>query len=223
MPQTFRQSCQNFLEILLRPLTLSILSVALIFFAMISMFLTYAPIVQVETVYEYHHILQTYFHVTDLRSLFIPDFHVDLSTTKYPEFGMNIPNLYLDEPIIINVDPNDKTQYLAALKKGIAHAAGTQLPGNPGLGYYFAHSSSPDLVAQYNAVFYLLGKLKPGDEVDIWFKHQKYTYRVTKLKETAANDVSFLQDRYDQETIVMQTCWPAGTTARRLLVFAVRE
>lgn len=213
----------SFLKFLTRPIVLTITSTVLILFFVLSMFLTFAPIVKIEAIYQYHHILQEYFGVTDLRGLFIPNFHFDILESTHRDFGMSVSSLYLDEPIIMNVDPNDKTQYVAALKKGIAHAAGTQLPGNPGLGYYFAHSSHPDVVEQYNAVFYLLGKLKPDDEVDIWFKEQKYSYVVTQLKETAPNDVSFLQQHYDKETIVLQTCWPPGTTARRLLVFAVRK
>jgi sortase (surface protein transpeptidase) len=40
---------------------------------------------------------------------------------------------------------------------------------------------------------------------------------------TNPDDVSFLNQPYDQETIVMQTCWPPGTTSQRLLVFAERK
>ncbi len=206
------------------PLIITGISSILIIIFLISMVLTYGPIVGVEATYQYHKTLHEVFHVNDLRSLILPQFHFDFETqTHYANFGMTIPSLYLDEPVIPNVDPTDKNAYLPALKRGIAHAAGTQVPGAGGLGYYFAHSSLPDLRDQYNAVFYLLGKLQPDDEVDIWYEGQKYAYSVTEKKETAASDVSFLQQKYPQETIVLQTCWPPGTTQRRLLVFAKRK
>jgi LPXTG-site transpeptidase (sortase) family protein len=208
---------------LLQPKALSIISGLCIGFFIISMVLIYGPIVQVEANYQYKSILHNVFHVSDLRGLILPQFNFDILATKYPEFGMNIPALYLDEPIIFNVDPYDKKVYQAALKKGIAHAAGTELPGNNGLGYYFAHSSNPDVVSQYNAVFYLLGRLKQGDQIFIWRDKQKYEYIVEGTKVTEPNDVSFIQQHYEKEVIVLQTCWPPGTTQKRMLVFATRK
>jgi LPXTG-site transpeptidase (sortase) family protein len=212
------------IKVLSRPKILSLLSFSCFAVFLISTVITYAPIVKVEANYRYKKFLHNTLHIDNISAFFIPSIHFDLSSkSKYPQYGMFIPSLFMDEPVIFNVDPNNKDEYLPALKKGIAHAAGTQVPGNVGLGYYFAHSSSPDLVNQYNAVFYLLGKLQKGDEVDLWFNGQKYVYEVTELKETSPNDVSFLSQKYTKEMIVLQTCWPAGTTQRRLLVFAARK
>lgn len=163
--------------------------------------------------------------VTDLRALFVPNFEsLNLqATSKYRDYGITIPSLNLDEPVVFNVDPNDTQAYSAALRLGIAHASGTAFPDNPGLGYYFAHSSNPDLRRQFNAVFYLLGKMNPGDDVYIWHEDQRHDYVVTHTQVTDPDDVAFLYQEYDQETIVMQTCWPPGTTSQRLLVFAERK
>ena len=61
------------------------------------------------------------------------------------------------------VDPVNKPAYMKALQLGVAHAAGTANPGEPGLGYYFAHSSGMNvLFPQKKAAFYLLGKLEAG-------------------------------------------------------------
>jgi sortase A len=186
-----------------------------------SLSLTYAPIVKVEAEYRWQKTLQNFFGVNDLRALILPEFKFDFTRqSKFPQFGMSIPRLYVDEPIILNVDPNNSTDYTEALKHGIAHAAGTALPGQMGLGYYFAHSSSPEFVTKYNAVFYLIGKLDAGDEIVIWKDGEPHKYAVTNKQETSANDVSFLSRQYDRPTIVLQTCWPPGTTAKRLLVFA---
>jgi LPXTG-site transpeptidase (sortase) family protein len=180
------------------------------------------PITLVEIRYQYKKVLADVFHVSDLRGLIMPQFKLDLKgyTSKYKINGITIPMLFIDEPIIFNVDPNDEQAYVTALKKGIAHASGTGFPGTGNLGYYFAHSSTPGLAKQYNAIFYLLDKLKQGDEIYIWHEGQRTDYHVTKKEITNPTDLSFLTQTHDTETIVLQTCWPPGTTTQRLLVFA---
>lgn len=203
--------------------TLTSATLIMVFMAWLS--LTYIPVLMVETKYQFQQVLTGVFGVQDIRQLIIPNFEgiLDLrGQSRHQAYGITIPRLQLDEPVVFNVDPNDKTAYTKALRQGIAHASGTAIPDNPGLGYYFAHSSSPDLRFQYNAVFYLLGKLKPDDEVFIWHDGQRYEYRVTHNQVVSPNDVSFLQQDYSAETIVLQTCWPPGTTSKRLLVFAER-
>lgn len=186
--------------------------------------LTVAPVMAVEARYQYHRALETVFGVSTLRAVFVPNLNLDFrSMSKHQEYGITIPKIYLDEPVVFNVDPNDANAYTKALQEGIAHASSTALPDSAGIGYYFAHSSSAELRRQYNAVFYTIGKLEPGNEVFIWFEGEKHRYVVQEKRETQANDVSFLNTEYPQETIVLQTCWPVGTTQRRLLVFAVRE
>ncbi|HYD35874.1 MAG TPA: sortase [Vitreimonas sp.] len=192
---------------------------------LIWLFLTYVPVLIVETKYQSRQLLSQVFNVTDIREIFIPNFEAlgFRGASKYKDYGIVIPAIYLDEPVVFNVDPNDQTAYTAALKQGIAHASGTAFPDNPGIGYYFAHSSNPEFRHQYNAVFYLLGKLKPQDEIFIWHENEYVRYVVSTTKITEPEDVSFLNQPADAETIVLQTCWPPGTTQKRLLVFAQRE
>lgn len=180
------------------------------------------PVVIVEANYQYKKILSDVFQTTDIRGVFLPNFKIDLTsyTSRNTVNGLTIPAIFVDEPIVFNVDPNDGKVYSEALKKGIAHASGTSFPGTGGVGYYFAHSSHPDVVRQYNAVFYLLGKLKEGDDVYIWHEGKRGDYKVYKKVITDPGDVSFLRQAYDMETVVLQTCWPPGSTQKRLLVFA---
>jgi len=188
-----------------------------------SMVLTYGPILVVESNYQYKRIMRDVFHSQNLRELILPNLNFDKLGVRYRDFGMEIPRLFMDEPIVFNVNPENPDEYKVALKKGIAHAAGTDLPPYDGLGYYFAHSSSPELRNQYNAVFYLLGKLQQGDAVNIWYEDTKYEYMVTGTKITEPEDTTFLNQNYPLQTIVLQTCWPPGTTQKRLLVFAERK
>jgi LPXTG-site transpeptidase (sortase) family protein len=204
---------------------LSLISATLIAISLIWFFLTVTPVLMVEAKYQYKKTLTTVFQVEQLKDLILPSFAF-LDTrgeSQYKEYGIYIPAIYLDEKVVFNVNPNEEAEYAQALQQGIAHASGTAFPDNPGIGYYFAHSSSPELASQLNAVFYLLGKLRSGDEVFIWHEGKRFEYRVSHSKITQPDDVSFLKAVYPHETIVLQTCWPPGTTNERLLVFAERR
>jgi sortase (surface protein transpeptidase) len=158
------------------------LGLGLLMFSALSLVWTYGPIVRVEVTYQYRHLLRDVFHTDSWQGLILPKLTVSFTREGKSAFSMEIPAIFVNEPIVFNVDPHDKDMYTVALKKGIAHAAGTDLPGYEGLGYYFAHSSEPDFVNQYNAVFYLLGKLNLNDEIILWYNDDHYRYRVRDKK-----------------------------------------
>lgn len=206
----------------INPLFLSVLGFfCLLIFGLWVLFVA-TPVVLVEVRYQYKRTLRDVFHVDSIRRLILPQFTLDLTamSSKNKINGITIPAIFIDEPVVYNIDPNDSGVYLAALKKGIAHASGTSFPGTGGLGYYFAHSSSPEFASQYNAVFYLLGKLKPGDPIYVWHDGVRADYAVVQTEMTSPSDLTFLKTKPDTETIVLQTCWPPGTTKSRLLVYA---
>ncbi len=138
-------------------------------------------------------------------------------------FSIVIPKIGASSRVIINVDSSNESEYLAALKQGIAHAKGTVFPGMKGTSFYFAHSTDSFWnVGRYNAVFYLLKDLNVGDDIDLFFNNYRYNYKVTDTKILDANDVSLLVNaqKDTDEKIVLQTCWPPGTTWKRLIVVA---
>lgn len=142
-------------------------------------------------------------------------------------FSVRIPKIEAESVVVPNVDAGDSKVYMKALQKGVAHALGTGLPGVPSeinrTIYLFAHSTSaPSLVRFYNAQFYLLHKLEPGDEIEVTFWRKTYLYRVTEKRVTEPDDVSFLVPQTEKELLVLATCWPPGTTNKRLLVLAER-
>ncbi len=144
-----------------------------------------------------------------------------LSYGVSPDFSIIIPKISAKAKIIPNVNPADEKEYKSALKEGVAHAKGTQFPGNQGVIYLFAHSTnSPANIGRYNAVFYLLKELRENDEVIIFFAGQKYVYRVTERLVTAADDTKWLTQQKKEEQLILQTCWPPGTSQKRLLVIA---
>ncbi len=138
-----------------------------------------------------------------------------------PSFSIIIPKINAQAKIIANVDPGRAEIYQQALKEGVAHAAGTGFPGSGKTVYLFAHSTNAQWnVIRYNAIFFLLNQLTPGDEVKIVYNRKLYSYLVTEKKIVGAKETHYLTDYQDGETLILQTCWPPGTILKRLLVFA---
>jgi LPXTG-site transpeptidase (sortase) family protein len=136
------------------------------------------------------------------------------------DFGIVIPKIRANAKVIPEVDPLNPAVYQRALTKGVAQAKGASYPGEGGNIFIFAHSSADILEAnKYNAIFYLLSKLEKDDEIDMYYKNQKYIYKVTERKTVNADEVKYLEQT-DTEQLTLMTCWPPGTTLKRLVVIA---
>ena len=149
------------------------------------------------------------------------DPNIKILVPKDPNFSIIVEKIGADAPIISNVDPSNKAVYEAALKRGVAHALGTSLPGQPGVSYLFAHSTDTIFnVPRYNAIFYLLQDMALGDRIVIFFAGRRYDYKVVETKITEASDVSYFTMQTSEQILVLQTCYPPGTTWKRFLVIA---
>jgi len=137
-------------------------------------------------------------------------------------FSIIIPKLNAVSAIVENVDPLNQDEYLNALKKGVAHARGSAFPGSVGNVFLFAHSTDTLInVGRYNAIFFLIGHLTEGDEVDIYYKGRLYKYIVYDKKVVEPTDVEYLGTLTEGEkTLTLQTCYPPGTTFKRLVILA---
>jgi sortase A len=69
-------------------------------------------------------------------------------------------------------------------------------------------------------VFYLLYKLEIDDEIDVYYKGVRYKYRVTGKEIVDPSQTQYLTRKTDTEFLTLQTCWPPGTIAKRMLIFA---
>lgn len=137
------------------------------------------------------------------------------------DFSLVIPKINAKAQIIPNVDPGNKEEYTAALKQGVAHAYGTGFPGSGGNIFLFSHSTNAEYnVATYNAIFYLLKELVPSDKIIIFYAGQKFEYQVTGKETIEADDTSWLTSGSNEERLILQTCWPPGTSLKRLIVIA---
>lgn len=137
------------------------------------------------------------------------------------DFGIVIEKINANARIIANVDPANESQYIAALKEGVAEALGSTPPGEPGNLYLFSHSTdAPWDIVRYNAIFFLLRELQPGDRVIIFYQNRRYDYIVFDKKIVSSSDVSYLTNKYAVPVLTLQTCDPPGTLINRLIVRA---
>lgn len=140
------------------------------------------------------------------------------------QFALVIPKIGANAPIIPNVDASDSKLYLASLKKGIAHALGTVFPGVNGNIFLFAHSTDNFWnVGRYNAIFYLLKELDRGDEVNVIYQGKRHIYKVVNRVIVNPSETQYLTKQTNFEQLTLQTCWPPGTTFKRLIIIAKPE
>jgi sortase A len=167
--------------------------------------------------------IKIYFPVAkaELSYQFIKHESVKEITPVDPSFSIIIPKININSKVIKNVDPKNSAEYQKALTKGVAHAKSSALPGFPGNVFIFAHSATNWVQAnQYNAVFYLTNKLDVGDQVYLYYDNSKYTYSVTEKRIVDSTDTAYLNNDQSKRILTLMTCWPPGTTLKRLVIIA---
>lgn len=136
------------------------------------------------------------------------------------DFALVIPKINAAAAVFPNIDPFNPAEFKPVLKKGVAHANGTSFPGQGSNIYLFAHSTDAFFnVNRYNAVFYLIGKLQNGDEIDVYYKGKLFKYAVYEKKVVSAQALEYLEPT-KEEVLTLQTCYPPGTSLARLIVRA---
>ena len=149
------------------------------------------------------------------------DPNLKILVPKDPNFSIIVEKIGADAPIIANVDAANKTVYTDALRRGVAHALGSSFPGQPGVTYLFAHSTDTIFnVPRFNAIFYLLNEMVANDRIVVFFNGRRFDYLVSETKITEPEDVSYFTMQTADQILVMQTCYPPGTTWKRFLVIA---
>lgn len=183
---------------------------SLIIISQIILGLTFYPIIAVEISYNLQNIVSK-----NQNNIF------EFSAVNQPnqEFQIIIPKINIKSKVLINIDPFNKTEYLAALKKGVAQAQGTALPNQEGNIFLFAHSANNSFdLNTYNAIFYLVNKLTAGDLIYLIYQGKNYKYIVDTTKIINPNEIQYLYTSTPKQTLTLMTCWPPGTTFKRLLV-----
>jgi len=132
--------------------------------------------------------------------------------TKITHYTLSIPKLKI-ENALVEIGGLD-------IKKNLIQYPGTANPGQPGNTVIFGHSVLPQFYnpKNYLTIFSTLPTLESGDEILVNFDGVNYRYRVEEMVEVSPDDISVLEQRYDDSYITLITCVPPGTYLRRLIV-----
>lgn len=134
---------------------------------------------------------------------------------------LEIPELNVSAPIIWTKTPNS---FLKDLQSGVVHYPGTALPGEVGTTYISGHSSNYVWAkGDYNKIFSKLGDLPDNTSFKITVVQKNGSdailhYVVVRKKEYSPRDAEQFKNT-DKSLVALSTCWPVGTTQRRLVVF----
>lgn len=181
---------------------------------------TYAPILREEFRYQ----KKIFFQPTVSGEVNQQKEDAVISESVDTEFGIVIPKIGANARVVADVDWTDSHIYQQALTQGVAHAKGTSYPGEDGNIFLFAHSGAdPFEVLRFNAIFFLINKLEAGDEIILWYHGHSHVYRVNEKKMVLGDDLEYLTQTKEGRTLTLMTCWPPGTTLKRLMVLAEEQ
>lgn len=129
-------------------------------------------------------------------------------------YSISIPKLRIDEATVL-IGGED-------LSRSLIQYQGTALPGQLGSPIIIGHSILPQFYnpKNYISIFSLLPTLEKGDAIIITYDGITYTYRVTDKQEVYPDNVSVLEQHYDDKLLKLITCVPPGLKTRRLVVTA---
>ena len=136
-------------------------------------------------------------------------------------FYIEIPSLDLYQKVNPQINANDEDEYQEALKDGVAHALGSAFPGEGKLVYIFGHSTNGVWnVEDYNAVFYQIKDLEEGEKITLYWGDERFDYQVIGNDVIPREDTDFVNDQQEEDLLILQTCWPPGTSWQRLFISA---
>lgn len=130
------------------------------------------------------------------------------------EYTLSIPKLNIvDAKVVVGGED---------LSKSLVHYLPQTLPGEYGNVSIFGHSTLPQLynVSDYKTIFTYLPFLEKGDKVIVKIDGITYEYQVYEMFVVEPNEISVLDQRYDNSYLTLITCVPPGTYLKRLVVRA---
>ncbi len=147
-------------------------------------------------------------------NIWFPTFPQKKVVSPVNTYTLSIPKLkILDARVVIASDD---------LNSNLIHYGGTGIPGEYGTAVIFGHSVLPQFFnpANYKTIFSTLLSLVRGDDILITYDGITYRYQVEELVVTEPNDLSSLEQKFDDSYLTLITCVPPGTYLKRLNVKA---
>ena len=143
----------------------------------------------------------------------------DANTPEF--FYLTVPSLGIKDAVVktnsLDLSPDDY----------IGHYNGSALPGSVGTTYLYGHSVLPVFYnpRNYKTIFSKLDKLVAGDEIIVSYNNVKHSYTVESSSVLKVSEVHPLKNKrpeyLNDSSLVLMTCWPAGTKMKRFEVVAV--
>ncbi len=131
--------------------------------------------------------------------------------------SIEIPKIQITAPLVF-IDSAEKSVFSAALDRGVVHYPDSALPGEKGQIIFLGHSAPPGWPKiKHDWVFSDLNDLVAGDEINLYFNNQQYTYRV---QEKVILDKGEELPQAAADSLILLTCWPPGADKRRMAVIA---
>lgn len=136
----------------------------------------------------------------------------NLSNIDVSEYELSIPKLNINKAKVI-VGGEDLT-------KGLVHYLPRTRPGENGNVAVFGHSTLPQLShpGDYKSIFTYLPSLDNGDEIYVTANNITYKYVVYDMFIIRPDEVSVLDQQFDDSYLTLITCVPPGTFLKRLVV-----
>ena len=152
------------------------------------------------------------------------DIDLDIEITPYenriiiPKIGKNIPLVDIkNRKIEGQKELNDI--FMTELENWVIRYPGSSKPWEEGNVFIFWHSSNfPWINWEYNDVFALLDKVVYDDDIIVYYWQKKYIYRIKEKRVIRPGDVWVLTRNKNKKELTLMTCWPIGTTLKRLVV-----
>ena len=132
-----------------------------------------------------------------------------------------IPKLNIDVPLNFGVSVDD---VMAAMNNGVVHYrinGASAYPGEVGNFVVMGHSAGDVYSSnQYKFIFSGLERLEDGDIMYVHYNSVRYTYKMVGREIIWPTEVSKLVIDTDKPMMTLVTCWPLGTSQKRLLISA---
>lgn len=134
--------------------------------------------------------------------------------------SIEILKLGVKAPLFIG-ESQDKDVLEKNLLKGAVYFPSSALPGENGQTIILGHSAPANWPkTNYDWIFSNISKLESGDEINIYYKNNKYSYTVKeKMILEKGQDVPKPLTNYEN-VLLLVSCWPPGQDSQRIAVRA---
>jgi LPXTG-site transpeptidase (sortase) family protein len=134
------------------------------------------------------------------------------------ENGVEIPKIGISAPLI-SVEAGGNVE--KSLDSGTVHFPDSASPGEAGQTVILGHSAPagwPEI--KYDWVFSRLAELAEGDEIIVYFNHEKFNYFVDRKIFLERGEEIPQNLTNSENSLILISCWPPGKDIKRIAVVA---